>query len=410
MTQYALTNPLIGALQKAPEDFTRKDLIQFIEQHHIERITFHYTALDGNLKELRLPLANRLQAERILAEGERLDGSSLFHNLVDVSISDLYVVPVYRSAFLNPFDPRSLDFVCRYLTHDGNLAPFAPDNILNHAYRLFQESTGLQLYALGELEFFLISELDTGAYLTPFQRGYHVGPPFLKSSDTLNEMLHTITRITGNVKYAHSEVGCIPKLDSQIDDLRGKYVEQLEIELSPTPLDVTGDNLVLTRWLTRNIAYRHGCIATFAPKLEEGVAGNGMHIHMELRENGRNVMTDADGNLSSRAKRVIGGLYQYADTLSAFGNTVAASYLRLVPNQEAPTRICWSDLNRSAMIRVPLAWGKTSNLAQKVNPQENQAIEEQNDRQTVELRTPDGSALVHLLLAGIGLAAQWGLT
>lgn len=410
MNNYALTNPLVALLQKAPEDFTRKDLIKFIEQRQIERITFHYTALDGRLKSLRLPVAGRLQAERILAAGERVDGSSLFPDLVDVSVSDLYVVPVYRTAFLNPFDPRSLDFVCRFLTHDGSLAPFAPDNVLHNAYRLFRESTGLELYAFGELEFFLISDVETRTYMTPSQRGYHAAPPYLKSSDILNEMLHALTQITGNVKYAHSEVGCIPCLESDVADLQGKYVEQLEIELAPAPLDTAGDNLVLARWLISNIAYQHGCIASFAPKIEEGVAGNGMHIHMELREDGKNVMRNGDGTLSARARKVIGGLCHYADTLSAFGNTVASSYLRLVPNQEAPTCICWSDLNRSAMVRVPLAWGTVGNLAQTVNPQDESAYEDQNDRQTVELRTPDGSALVHLLLAGVGLAATWGLT
>ena len=44
----------------------------------------------------------------------------------------------------------------------------------------------------------------------------------------------------------------------------------------------------------------------------------------------------------------------HAGPLTAFGNTVAASYLRLVPDQEAPTRICWGHRNRSSLIRVPL--------------------------------------------------------
>ena len=70
----------------------------------IERITFHYTALDGEYKELKIPIGNRYQAERILADGERVDGSSLFKGMVETTLSDLYVVPLYKSAFLNPFD------------------------------------------------------------------------------------------------------------------------------------------------------------------------------------------------------------------------------------------------------------------------------------------------------------------
>src|SRR5512137_998093 len=123
--QYALANPLSMLLDKRPADFTRTDLLRVIRERPIERLTFHYTALDGKLKELKLPVANAAEAESILAKGERVDGSSLFRGMVDASLSDLYVVPVYRSAFLNPFDDGSLDFICRYLTKEGDLAPFA---------------------------------------------------------------------------------------------------------------------------------------------------------------------------------------------------------------------------------------------------------------------------------------------
>jgi glutamine synthetase len=82
--------------------------------------------------------------------------------------------------------------------------------------------------------------------------------------------------------------------------------------------------------------------------------------------------------------------------------------LRLVPHQEAPTRVCWSELNRSALIRVPLAWANVKNLASKVNPDIEKMDYEKTCRQTVELRSPDGSAFVHLLLAGITMSADWG--
>ena len=130
---YALANPISVFLNKPKEDFTREDLLKVIEKNHIERITFHYTALDGKLKELQIPLTSRSNAEIVLTEGERVDGSSLFKGMVDTGLSDLYIVPVWESAFLNPFIPGSLDFVCRYLTSDGKLAPFTPDNVLLNA-------------------------------------------------------------------------------------------------------------------------------------------------------------------------------------------------------------------------------------------------------------------------------------
>lgn len=407
---YTLTNPISRMIEKLPEDFSRKDLLKVIEEKQIERITFHYTALDGKFKELKLPVSNRHQAERILVDGERVDGSSLFRGVADATLSNLYVVPVYKSAFLNPFDEGSLDFTCRYITQDGKLAYFAPDTVLDRAYNLFQENTGHELYTLGELEFFLLSEPIAHIYPTPKQRGYHASTPFLKSGQILNEMIQYIAQITENVKYAHSEVGHVESICSDLLEIKGKRAEQLEIEFLPAPVTDTGDYLILARWLIRNVAYRHGCVATFAPKIEEGIAGNGLHVHIEAKKDGKNVMTDDTGNLSTEARKIIGGLCTYADSLTAFGNTISASYLRLVPNQEAPTRICWSELNRSTMIRVPLGWSKANNLAQKLNPREESVTQQAERRQTIELRSPDGSALVYLLLAGVTMAAEWGLT
>jgi len=80
---YALSNPLSVLLNKPPQDFERRDFLKVIEEKGIERITFHYTALDGKLKELKIPVTNNDQAESILAQGERVDGSSLFKGMVD---------------------------------------------------------------------------------------------------------------------------------------------------------------------------------------------------------------------------------------------------------------------------------------------------------------------------------------
>ena len=404
-----LAHPLSLFLGKDREDFTRADLIRVVTEKGIERFTFHHTGIDGQLKELRLPFSTVKHAEEILAMGERVDGSSLFKGLVDASNSDIYIVPSYRSAFISPFDDRSLDFICRYLDRDGQLAPFTPDNILAIAHQRFRENTGLQLNALGELEFFLLGEGGPAFFTPPKQLGYHASAPFFKSGTVVNEMVRHLAQITGAVKYAHSEVGFIDSVRSDLPMLSGRRAEQHEIEFLPRSIEEMGDFMALARWVIRNVAGRHGMLATFAPKLEEGIAGNGFHFHMELVKDGRNIMLDDEGVLSEPARRLIGGLVHYASSLSAFGNTVASSFLRLVPNQEAPTRICWSDTNRSALIRVPLGWAKNPDLARVVNPAEPEAYVDEHGRQTVEIRSPDGSAMYHLLLAGITTAAEYGL-
>lgn len=405
---YALANPMSLAIGKSPEDFTRSDLLKVVETKQIERVTFHYSAIDGKLKELSIPAMDRLQLETVLAEGERVDGSSLFKGMVDMALSDLYIVPQYRTAFFNPFDEGSLDFICRYLTKDGTPAPFASDNILARAAAIFRQTTGLELNALGELEFFLLTSPPDRSFPVEAHRGYHGSAPFIKSGPILHEMVRHIARTTGAVKYAHSENGYVESVRSDVAEIEGRLAEQLEVEFLPRPVEEMADDLVLGRWIIRNTAFRHGAIATFTPKIEEGVAGSGLHFHIELTRGGKSVMRGPDGKLSTEARKLVGGLCEYADSLTAFGNTVSSAYLRLVPNQEAPTRICWSDLNRSALIRVPLGWGNVTDLAKIVNPRETEDFEgERGGRQTVEIRSPDGSANIHLTLAGIVMAANW---
>jgi len=234
---YTLANPLSVLLNKSPYDFQRKDFLEVVGQKQIERITFHYTALDGKLKELKIPVSNSRQVEFVLAEGERVDGSSLFKGMVDSAISDLYVIPVYRTAFLNPFDEGSLDFICRYVTKDGELAPFALDTILSQATQVFHKNTGLELYALGELEFYLLSDKRLNIFPSQKQQGYQSSSPYIKSGQILNEMIHHMTQITGAIKYAHSEVGFVESVRSDLDEINGKMVEQLEVEYLPKSVE-----------------------------------------------------------------------------------------------------------------------------------------------------------------------------
>lgn len=407
---FALENPITTITNKAKEDWTRKDFIKVIQTLALERITFHYIASDGKPRQLQIPIQSRPQVETILSDGERVDGSSLFKGIVKVGSSDLYVVPIYRTAFINPFDSKSLDFFCRFFDRDGNPANFTPDGILSKAKNYFKERTGLDLKALGELEFYLIFDMPKRMYILGKQQGYHSSPPFAKTTPIVNEMASIIAKITNSIKYNHNEVGYIENLQSEIPELNGKSAEQVEIEFNLSDVEQLAYDLVLAAWVIRNVAYQNNCIATFFPKIDPGHAGNGLHFHLALTRNGKNIILDENGNLSQEALMAIGGLCHYAPSLTAFGNTVAASYLRLVPGQEAPTKVSWSPSNRNSLIRIPLAWSKSKNLANKINPQETEPFEYSDSRQTIEFRSPDGSALVHLILSGLILAVEWGLS
>ena len=123
-------------------------------------------------------------------------------------------------------------------------------------------------------------------------------------------------------------------------------------------------------------------------------------------KDGKNQMLE-NGILSQVARTAIAGMMELAPSITAFGNTNPTSYFRLVPNQEAPTNVCWGDRNRSVLVRVPLGWTAKQDMSSQINPLE-APIKEFPLKQTVEMRSPDGSADVYQLLAGLAVACRHG--
>ena len=128
---------------------------------------------------------------------------------------------------------------------------------------------------------------------------------------------------------------------------------------------------------------------------------------MRIMKDGKNCMLDG-GVLSEAARRAIAGMMELAPSITAFGNTNPTSYFRLVPHQEAPTNICWGDRNRSVLVRVPLGWAAKSDMCRIANPLEEDSTYDTTQKQTVEMRSPDGSADIYQLIAGLAVACRYG--
>lgn len=392
-------NPLVQYLNKPADEFTKADVVKYIEDHNIEMVNFRYAGDDGRLKTLNFVISSRQHLNNVLTAGERVDGSSLFP-FIKTGSSDLYVVPRYKTAFVNPFSAiPSLDFLCSYYNKDGEPLESSPEYILRKAHKALKDQTGFSFHVMGELEYYIISDVED-LYRAVDQKGYHESSPFAKWEQLRTEAMTAMAKAGCLIKYGHSEVG------NFIQD--GKLYEQNEIEFMPTNLEDAADQLVIAKWILRSLAYQYGVPVTFAPKITVGKAGSGLHIHTKIVKDGRNQMI-RDGKLSDTAKKAIAGYLDLAPSLTAFGNTNPTSYFRLVPHQEAPTNICWGDRNRSVLVRVPLGWTGDNKMIYHANPLEKPVSEDFSQLQTVEFRCPDGSADIYLLLAGLTVAARHGL-
>ncbi|MCY1659201.1 glutamine synthetase family protein [Dietzia sp. SL131] len=395
-------HPLVRLLGKPSADFTAADLVRATEELELSQVNLRYVGGDGRLKTLAFPINSREHLHEVLTRGERVDGSSVFPG-TDTDASDVYIVPRHRTAFLNPFGERcSLDVLCAFYAPDGTPLPYAREQVVRRAAEALTRQTGMTLEAFGELEYYLV-DAPEAIYPVEEERGYQESAPFSKHERVREQVLGHLAAMGIPLKYAHGEVGNILTDDRQM--------VQHEIELQPLPLEQAADALVLTKWVVREVAYSHGLEATFAPLVSGEGAGNGLHIHSRLVRDGANAIVGEAG-INDTGRRLIAGYLAAARALSAVGNTVPTSYLRFAEGDESPEDICWGMQDRTGLVRVPLAWGGDvlADMVAHANPGSSEPIPEPATHpQTVEFRLGDGSADVHLLLAGMAVAARCGL-
>ena len=167
---------------------------------------------------------------------------------------------------------------------------------------------------------------------------------------------------------------------------------QGEIATRYATLTRRGDFNQWYKHIVRNVAKRHGKVATFMPKPIFGDNGTGMHTHMSLRKGGEPIFFDANGyaGLSTLARHYVGGLLRHAPAILAFAAPTTNSYKRLVPGFEAPVNLVYSMRNRSAAVRIP-----TYDLSAEAK--------------RVEFRPPDPSCNAYLAFAAMLMAGIDGI-
>ena len=395
-------HPIVRLLEKPAADFTCSDLVRAVEQLELRQVNLRYVGGDGRLKTIAFPINSREHLIEVLTRGERVDGSSIFPG-TEARASDVYIVPRHRTAFLNPFGQRpSLDVLCSFYGEDGEPLPYAREQVLRRAAEVLTEETGMVLEAFGELEYYLVDEAER-IYPVEEEHGYQESAPFSKDQHVREQVLGHLSAMGIELKYAHGEVGNILEDERQL--------VQHEIEFWPVPVEKAADALVIAKWVVREVAYGHGLEVTFAPSVSSDGAGSGLHVHSRLVRDGASAIMGEEG-LNDTGRRLIAGYLSAAKALTAFGNTVSTSYLRFTEGEESPEGICWGETDRTGLVRVPLAWGGhvLPGMVAHANPDSSGSIPDPAIHpQTVELRLADGSADVHLFLAGMAVAARCGL-
>ncbi len=126
---------------------------------------------------------------------------------------------------------------------------------------------------------------------------------------------------------------------------------QSEIDLRFNELVQMADNMLMYKYIIKNVATRHNKTVTFMPKPIVGDNGSGMHTHISLWKDGEPLFAgNGYAGLSEMALHAIGGILKHAPAILAFTNPTTNSYKRLVPGYEAPVNLAYSQRNRSAVV------------------------------------------------------------
>ena len=152
---------------------------------------------------------------------------------------------------------------------------------------------------------------------------------------------------------------------------------QHEIDFKEDDAFSMADSIQTFKFAVRSIAKRFGLYATFMPKPRQDVAGSGMHIHLRLQKDGKNIFVTDDGQLSEEAKWFVGGVLAHARGMCAIADPTVNSYKRLLAGCDAPFSITWAEKGERSLVTI------------------NQGIDDVD----IELRFPDGSSNPYLLFA-----------
>jgi glutamine synthetase len=222
-----------------------------------------------------------------------------------------------------------------------------------------------------------VEEGGNRGYKVRYKGGYFPVSPVDHFADLRAEMTRALIESGLLVERQHHEVGT---------------AGQAEINYKFNTLLKAADELMLFKYIIKNVAWKNGKTATFMPKPIFGDNGSGMHCHQSLWKDGAPLFYDELGyaGLSDLARYYIGGLLKHAPSLLAFTNPTLNSYHRLVPGFEAPVNLVYSQRNRSACIRIPITG---------TNPK----------AKRLEFRVPDPSSNPYLAFAAMLMAGVDGI-
>ena len=324
----------------------REDIKNIIKENNVSYLRMQFTDMLGSIKAVEIP-ASRI--DDALDNKIMFDGSSI-EGFVRIKEADMYLHPDLDTFLLLPFEDSSRGsvarFICDVYMPDGKPFQGDPRFILKKEVAKMNAMRIDALYVGFEPEFYLFKLNADGSVSTNCsdRASYFDLSPFDGGEDVRREIALMLEEMGFEVQASHHEVG----------------PGQNEITFKYTDVISACDRVQTFKQVVKMVARKNGYLASFMPKPLNKQAGNGMHTNCSLFSKEKGDLfydPNAPMQLSTMCKKWISGVLTHARELSLLTNPIVNSYKRLVSGYEAPIYACWSDANRSSLVRIPAARG-----------------------------------------------------
>jgi glutamine synthetase len=348
---------------------TPQEVLKMIQDQNIQVIDLKFIDTPGIWQHLTV-YQNQID-ESSFTEGVPFDGSSI-RGWKAINESDMSMVLDPKTAWIDPFMAEpTLSIICSIVEpRTGEPYSRDPRSIAQKALDyLISTGIGDTAFFGPEAEFFIFDDVrfdqnqhegyyhvdsiegrwNTGrkeeggnlGYKPRYKEGYFPVAPTDTSQDMRTEMLLTMAKCGVPIEKHHHEVAS---------------GGQCELGIRFDTMIKSADNLMIYKYVIKNVARKYGKTVTFMPKPVFNDNGSGMHTHQSIWKDGQPLFAgDKYAGLSQMGLYYIGGILKHAPALLALTNPTTNSYKRLVPGFEAPVNLAYSQGNRSASVRIPLS-------------------------------------------------------
>lgn len=315
---------------------TKEDVLRQIDDAGVKYIRLCFTDILGKIKGMSI---TRSEIEQVLEEGQGFDGSSV-QGFARIEESDLMAIVDPLTFRIIPWTvggEKIAMMFCDIQNPDGTPYEGDPRWVLKRNLKKLEEK-GWTYYVGPEMEYFYFYNDQEPSTLD--KAGYFDYEQVDLGTKTRKMTVAALEDLKIPVECSHHEVAH----------------SQHEIDLKYQEALVMADFAQIYRFVVKEVAQQNGVYATFMPKPIFGQNGSGMHCHMSLFKDDKNLFFDSkdEYHLSKIARSFVAGLLSHVKEFTLLTNQWANSYKRLVPGYEAPVYITWGRRNRSSMVRVPM--------------------------------------------------------